>query len=69
MKLIDDNTYTMADVQAAKQSISENVLRQFTKAYESWEMQESRRKLIPPNYEDLGHRMYEVFKTARGYGY
>ena len=49
--------------------IAEAVLRTFVKEYDSWENFESRRRLIPPNYEKLGQRMFEVYKTAKRYGF
>lgn len=59
---IDDNTYTANDVAA-------EVLKMFVSEYEGWEDSQAKRKFGLPNYEKLGGRMFETYKTAKRYGY
>ena len=53
-----------------KQSQAELILDMFVTEYERWEESQTRRKAyIPPNYEKLGHKMFEAYKTAKHYGF
>lgn len=47
------------------------IVKLFVEEYEDWEAMESRRrysKLIP-NYEALGNKYYEAYKTAKRFGF
>lgn len=47
------------------------IVKLFIEEYENWEEAESRRrygKLIP-NYEVLGNKYYEAYKTAKKFGF
>lgn len=48
---------------------AEEILGIFVNEYERWEDNEGRRSLHPPNYEKLGHKMFEAYKTAKQYGF
>ena len=48
---------------------AELILNMFVSEYERWEDSQARRPVRPPNYEKLGHKMFEAYKTAKHYGY
>lgn len=46
------------------------LLDMFLQEYEKWEDLQTRRKAyMSPNYEQLGDRMFQAYKTAKQYGY
>ena len=46
------------------------LLDMFLQEYERWEDLQTRRKAyMPPNYEQLGDKMFQAYKTAKQYGY
>jgi hypothetical protein len=53
-----------------KNKQAEILLGIFVTEYERWEDSQTRRLAYsPPNYEKLGHKMFEAYKTAKEYGY
>ena len=52
-----------------KEKQAELILNMFVTEYERWEDSQARRPIRPPNYEKLGHKMFEAYKTAKEYGY
>lgn len=53
-----------------KNKQAEILLGIFVTEYERWEDSQTRRLAYsPPNYEKLGHKMFEAYKVAKEYGY
>ena len=53
-----------------KQTEAKLLLQMFLKEYEVWEKgQERRNTYAKPNYEKLGDKMFQAYKTAKLYGY
>lgn len=45
------------------------LLKMFIREYELWERGQSRRGLVMPDYQKLGNKMFQAYKTAKQYGY